>query len=87
MPFGLKNAPETFKRAMGDVLREHIDKICHVYTDDIIFFDAILEEHLENLATDLDTLKNANFRIQPDESEFLKTEVEFFGFYCMQQWS
>lgn len=72
---------------MGDVLREHIDKICHVYTDDITIFGAILEEHLENLATDLDTLKNANFRIQPDESKFLKTEVEFFGVYCMQQWS
>ncbi len=36
MPFGLKNAPSIFQRAMDDILREYY--ICHVYMDDIIIF-------------------------------------------------
>lgn len=80
MPFGLKNAPGIFQRVMDDVLREHIGKICHVYIDDIIIFGDTLEEHLQNLETVFKTLKSANFRIQPDKSEFLKNDVEFLGF-------
>lgn len=80
LPFGLKNAPSIFQRVMDDILREHIGKICHVYIDDIIIFGKTFEEHLENLKTILETLQNANFKIQPDKSEFLRTEVEFLGF-------
>lgn len=80
MPFGLKNAPGIFQRVMDDVLREYIGKICHVYIDDIIIFGETFQEHMKNLETILETLKSANFRIQPDKSEFLKKEVEFLGF-------
>lgn len=80
MPFGLKNAPSIFQRVMDDVLKDHIGKICYVYIDDIIIFGKTFEEHMENLKIVLETLKNANFRIQPDKSEFFKTEVEFLGF-------
>ena len=80
MPFGLKNAPSIFQRVMDDTLREHIGKICHVYIDDIIIFSETVEQHLQNLKIVLETLRAANFKIQPDKSEFLKTEVEFLGF-------
>lgn len=80
LPFGLKNAPSIFQRVMDDVLRDYIGKICYVYIDDIIIFGKTIEEHLSNLETILHVLRNANFRIQPDKSEFIKTEVEFLGF-------
>lgn len=80
LPFGLKNAPSIFQRVMDDVLREHIGKICYVYIDDIIIFSSTIDEHLKNLRTIFETLRKANFKIQPDKSEFLKTEVEFLGF-------
>ena len=80
LPFGLKNAPSIFQRVMDDVLREHIGKICHVYIDDIIVFGKTFDEHLKNLEIVLNTLREANFKIQPDKSEFLRTEVEFLGF-------
>lgn len=80
MPFGLKNAPAIFQRTMDDVLHDHIGKICYVYIDDIIIFGKTKEEHFNNLKTILETLRNANFKIQPDKSEFFKTEVEFLGF-------
>lgn len=36
--FGLKNAPAIFQRALDDILREHIGKICFIYIDDIKIF-------------------------------------------------
>lgn len=80
LPFGLKNAPAIFQRVMDDVLHEHIGKICYVYIDDIIIFGETLEEQLKNLNIILETLRQANFKIQPDKSEWLKNEVEFLGF-------
>ena len=85
LPFGLKNAPAIFQRVMDDILRDHLGKICHVYIDDIIIFGKTLEEHLKNLTTILQTLRKANFKIQPDKSEFLRTEVEFLGFIISEE--
>lgn len=77
MPFGLKNAPATFQRAIDDILREHIGKICYVYIDDVIVFGRTLDEHLTNLAIILKALNDAGLKIQMDKSEFLHNEVIF----------
>lgn len=44
MAFGLKNAPAILQRAIDDVLRQYIGKICYVYIDDVIIFGKTLEE-------------------------------------------
>ena len=31
LPYGLKNAPATFQRALDDILRQHIGVKCYVY--------------------------------------------------------
>lgn len=80
MPFGLKNAPAIFQRAIDDVLREHIGRICYVYIDDVIISGKTLEETLQNLETILKALNNANLKIQLDKSEFLHKEIEFLGY-------
>uniref|UniRef100_A0AB38Z2N6 RNA-directed DNA polymerase n=1 Tax=Panta errantivirus TaxID=3078412 RepID=A0AB38Z2N6_9VIRU len=79
MPFGLKNAPAIFQRAIDDVLRNHIGKICYIYMDDVIVFGKSVDEHLENLETILKTLNSANLKIQLDKSEFLHKQIEFLG--------
>lgn len=79
MPFGLKNAPATFQRMMNNVLREHINRICVVYMDDILVFSTSLQEHMENLGKVLKTLEVANLKVSLNKSDFLKKETEFLG--------
>lgn len=79
MPFGLKNAPATFQRLMDSVLRRHLGIRCFVYMDDIIVFSTSLKEHLKDIAMILQTLRDANLKVQCDKSEFLRKEVEFLG--------
>lgn len=79
MPFGLKNAPATFQRAMNNILGDYIGKICYVYLDDIVIVGRNLNEHLKNLALVLKRLSEFNLKIQLDKCEFLKKETEFLG--------
>lgn len=80
MPFGLKNAPSTFQRLVDNILRENVSKReCMVYMDDIIVFSNGLEEHVKNLKSVLNKLRNARLKIQLDKCEFFRKEVEFLG--------
>ena len=79
MPFGLKNAPSTFQRVMDNVLRDLQGKVCLVYLDDIIIFSTSLQEHIHNLKLVFQKLRDANFKVQLDKSEFLHKEVAFLG--------
>lgn len=79
MPFGLKNAPATFQRVMDNVLHELQGKCCLVYMDDIIIYSTSLQEHIVNLKKVFLKLREANFKVQLDKSEFLHKEVNFLG--------
>lgn len=79
MPFGLKNAPATFQRLMDSVLRKHLGIRCFVYMDDIIIYSVNLQTHLSDIQKVLQTLREANLKVQCDKSEFLRKEVEFLG--------
>ncbi|XP_056641536.1 uncharacterized protein LOC130448273 [Diorhabda sublineata] len=79
MPFGLKNAPSTFQRAVNEVLKDIQNKICMVYMDDIIIFSTSLQEHIQNLKLVFSKLRHAELKIQLDKCEFLRKEVEYLG--------
>lgn len=85
MPFGLRNAPSVFQRAMDDVLRQHIGKRCYVYMDDVVVFGRTLQEHLENLKIVLQTLLEANLKVQLDKSEFLHRSIDFLGYIVTEE--
>lgn len=77
MPFGLKNSPPTFQRVMDNVLRG-LDNVI-VYLDDILIFSSGLQEHINNLKLVFSRLKETNFKIQLDKTEFCKKEVSYLG--------
>lgn len=78
MPFGLKNAPSIFQRAIDDVLRVKIGKICHVYVDDVIIFSKTQEQHVQDIQWVLQALREANMRVSIEKSKFFKKEVEIW---------
>lgn len=80
LQFGLKNAPSIFQRALDDILREFIGKICHVYIDDVIIFSKTPQEHIKHIGIILDALYRANMRVSAQKSKFFKKEVEYLGF-------
>lgn len=79
MPMGLKNSPSTFQRVMDNVLRGLQNVICLVYLDDVIVFSTSLQEHMNNLEKVFQRLRESNFKIQLDKSEFLKLETAYLG--------
>jgi len=80
LPFGLKNAPSIFQRAIDDVLREQIGKTCYVYVDDVIIFSECKEQHVKHIDWVLKSLYDAGMRISQEKSKFFKKAVEYLGF-------
>jgi len=85
MPFGLKNAPATFQRVMDSILGDVIGLNCLVYLDDIIVFSASLQEHVIHLTSIFQKLRDANFKVQLNKSDFLRKETEFLGHIVTQE--
>lgn len=49
MPFGLKNTPDKFERAMGVILSSVKWQLTLVYLNDIFVFASTVEQHLKPL--------------------------------------
>lgn len=79
MPFGLKNAPATFQRMINYALRDHINKTCVVYLDDILIFSTSLQEHINSINEIFDKLRIYNLKIQIDKCNFFAKETEYLG--------
>ena len=79
LPFGLRNAPATFQRAMDIILSKVRWKYVLVYLDDIIVFSNGNDEHLRHLAVVLRILREAGATLRLAKCEFFKREVRYLG--------
>ena len=64
MPFGLKNAPTTFQRALDILLSGVRWQICLVYLDEFIVFSKDYESHLDHLDLVLSSLREAGVSLK-----------------------
>ena len=79
LPFGLCNAPATFMRLMNDIFRDELDRCVLIYLDDLLIFSPSLEQHLRDLRTILEKLRQHRLYAKLSKCEFLKKEIRFLG--------
>src|SRR5688572_13370828 len=71
MPFGLSYALATFQRLMNHVLRDYIGLFVAVYLDDVIIYTkGTLEQHLDDIKSVFDKLRDAQLKIKVKKCYF-----------------
>ena len=79
MPFGLKNAGQTFQRMMDEIL-SNLDYL-FVYMDDVLVASRSMEEHVEHFRELFRRLTAHDLVVSPAKCQFGKTQIEFLGHY------
>lgn len=79
MPFGLRNAPATFERAVKSILAKH--RLAHVtnYFDDIVVYSDTFSDHLKHLDAVLNAFKSECVRLKMKKCQFAQTSIEYLG--------
>jgi hypothetical protein len=77
MPFGLKNAAQTFQCLMDSLFRNI--PFIFIYLDDILIFSSSRSQHLSQLHTVLSILGENGLHINPAKCVFTQEEVDFLG--------
>ena len=75
MPYGLRNAAQTFQRFMDQVCREL--SFVFVYMDDILVASNTPEEHDQHLQTLFTRLSQYGLVINPDKCQFVVSTLDF----------
>lgn len=78
MPFGLRNAAQTFQRFMDEVVRG-LD-FCYVYLDDILVASKSEEQHRTHLLELFQRLDSYGVSLNPAKCVFGAASVKFLGY-------
>ncbi|PKI32947.1 hypothetical protein CRG98_046662, partial [Punica granatum] len=85
MPFGLKNAGATYRRAMVTLFHDMMHKEIEVYVDDMITKSKEGEDHLVNLKRLFDRLKRYKLRLNPTKCTFGAKSGKLLGFVVSER--
>lgn len=77
MPFGLRNAAQTFQRFIDQVLRGL--PFCYAYIKDLLIASASPEQHKDHLHQALQRLSNHGIVINPSKCKLGVRELDFLG--------
>ena len=77
MPFGMKNAPPTFRRMVNKLVRD-IDG-CEGYIDDVVIFSDNWSDHIRQIKRFFQIMREAKLTINLMKSEFGKATVKYLG--------
>ena len=82
MPFGLRNAAQTFQYFMDQVL--HGLDFCYVYIDDVLVASRTPEEHKLHLRMVLEHFQLYDILINPNKCVLGVAELQFLGHHVNQ---
>lgn len=83
MPFGLRNAAQTFQRFMDGLLQDC--PFAFAYLDDVLVASKSPQEHEEHLRRILDILKENKISIKHEKCQWRKQSVKFLGHTISQE--
>ena len=83
MPFGLRNAAQTFQRFIDEVLRG-LD-FAFAYIDDILVSSSSHKEHQHHMKTIFEKLKDYGVILNPSKCIFGASEIDFLGYRVNNQ--
>ncbi|KAH9586005.1 hypothetical protein MS3_00007070 [Schistosoma haematobium] len=83
MPFGLRNAAQTFQRFIDSIVRD-LDFV-HVYIDDLLIASSNVDEHYQHLTLLFQRLPDNGIVVNPDKCELGKREIIFLGHVIKQE--
>ena len=76
LPFGLRNAPQIFRRRM-DKIFINMNEFCLVYIDDILIFSDNLTDHIKHLEVFIQTIRKHGILLLEKKSEIFKNKIEY----------
>uniref|UniRef100_A0A1X7TF55 Integrase catalytic domain-containing protein n=1 Tax=Amphimedon queenslandica TaxID=400682 RepID=A0A1X7TF55_AMPQE len=82
MPFGLRNAAQSFQRYIDDVL--HGLPFCYAYIDDVLVASSTREEHISHLTAILTRFKKYGIVINSNKCVFANPSLSFLGYHIDQ---
>jgi cleavage and polyadenylation specificity factor subunit 1 len=77
MPFGLRNAGQTFQRMMDDVMSGL--NFCFVYLDDVLVASADHRQHQQHLRTVFQRLQSHGLVINAEKCQFGVQQINYLG--------
>nr|XP_043620185.1 uncharacterized protein LOC122592037 [Erigeron canadensis] len=81
MPFGLKNAGETYQRLVDKAFHKQIGRNLEVYVDDMVIKSRTEEELLANIQETFETLRKIKMKLNPKKCSFGMEARKFLGYY------
>ncbi|XP_026476414.1 uncharacterized protein LOC113382069 [Ctenocephalides felis] len=78
MPFGLKNAAQTFQRFINHIFQDF--NFVFIYIDDILVMSTDMNEHRRHLQLVFERLQEYSLTINLEKCAFGKDEVNFLGY-------
>lgn len=85
MPFRLKNASTTYRKAMVTLSYDMIHREVEVYADDMVSKSQIGEKHLVNLEKLFERLRKFKLRLNPKKCTFRVRSGKLLGFIVSQR--
>ena len=85
MPFGLKNAGETYERLVNHMFRPQIGWNVEVYMDNMLVKSLDKKKHLDGLQETFDTFRQYNMKLNPSKCAFGVSSGKFLGFMVSQR--